>query len=305
VAINPEPGKAIQDPLAISSVRMSDAFVDYMKTIRGIPLLTPAEELHLGTLVRAWLSEPQPGQALERRGRRALQRMTSANLRLVVSLCLRQQRRILHLGIDTMDLVQAGNLGLLQAAERFDPTRGYRFSTYGYWWINQSIQKHLHDHAHLIRVPNQILELASRARDLQNRSLVPLSSERLAASLGESKRRVEQALAAQQHVQLISLDQSAGGADDRPRLIDNVSDGRELQAEEDYLWLHRQLELLNGRERQVIELRFFREQQESLAGVARITGLSKYQVQRTEVQALRKLRQRITPAEPQLKEVAR
>jgi RNA polymerase primary sigma factor len=305
VTFNPDPDLAIQDPLAISSLRMSDAFVDYMKTIRGIPLLTPAEELHLGTLVRAWLSEPQPSMVLERRGRRALQRMTSANLRLVVSLCLRQQRRILHLGIDTMDLVQAGNIGLLQAAERFDPTRGYRFSTYGYWWINQAIQKHLHDHAHLIRVPNQILELASRARDLQNRSLEPLNSARLAASLGESQRRVEQALAAQQHVQLISLDQGTGGSEERLRLIDSVSDGRELQAEEDYLWLHRQLDLLNGRERQVIELRYFRDRQESLAGVARLTGLSKYQVQRTEVQALRKLRQRITPEQPQLREVAR
>lgn len=305
MTFNPNPDLAIQDPLAISSLRMSDAFVDYMKTIRGIPLLTPAEELHLGTLVRAWLSVPQPSMVLERRGRRALQRMTSANLRLVVSLCLRQQRRILHLGIDTMDLVQAGNIGLLQAAERFDPTRGYRFSTYGYWWINQAIQKHLHDHAHLIRVPNQILELASRARDLQNRSLEPLNSARLAASLGETQRRVEQALAAQQHVQLISLDQGTGGSEERLRLIDSVSDGRELQAEEDYLWLHRQLDLLNGRERQVIELRYFRDRQESLAGVARLTGLSKYQVQRTEVQALRKLRQRITPEQPQLREVAR
>ena len=284
---------------------MGDAFLDYMQTIRGIPLLTPSEELHLGTLVQAWLSDPQPSAAAERRGRRALQRMTSANLRLVVSLCLRQQRRILHLGIDTMDLVQAGNLGLLQAAERFDPTRGYRFSTYGYWWINQAIQKHLHDHAHLIRVPNQILELASRARALQNSSLEPLSHERLAASLGESPRRVAQALAAQQHVQLLSLDQGSGGSEDRLRLIDIVSDGKEPQADEDYHWLHRHLDRLNGRERQVIELRYFREEQESLAGVARITGLSKYQVQRTESQALRKLRQRLEPAAAPLAEVAR
>ena len=112
---------------------MSDSFGDYLKSIGRIPVLTPAEEVHLGTLVRSWQDHSEPSVALVRRGRRALERMVSANLRLVVAVVMRQNRRIQHLNHDPLDLIQAGNLGLIRAVEKFDPSRGYKFSTYGYW----------------------------------------------------------------------------------------------------------------------------------------------------------------------------
>ena len=99
---------------------MSDAFGDYLHAIGRIPLLTAAEEVHLGTLVQQWMKEPEAAPALERRGRRAMARMVNANLRLVVAVVLRHQRRITHLNQDPMDLVQAGNLGLMRAVEKFE-----------------------------------------------------------------------------------------------------------------------------------------------------------------------------------------
>jgi len=95
---------------------MSDAFGDYLRTIGRVPLLTAQEEVHLGTIVKEWMDDPNPPKVLERRGRRALKRIVNANLRLVVTVALRYIRRLKHLAHDPMDLVQAGNLGLLRAA---------------------------------------------------------------------------------------------------------------------------------------------------------------------------------------------
>ena len=82
---------------------MSDAFGDYLKSIGRVPILTPAEEVHLGTLVRQWQDDPSPELCVSRRGRRAMERMVSANLRLVVAVVMRQNRRIQHLNHDPMD----------------------------------------------------------------------------------------------------------------------------------------------------------------------------------------------------------
>ena len=86
---------------------MSDAFGDYLRTIGRVPLLTAQEEVHLGTIVKEWMDDPNPPKALERRGRRALKRIVNANLRLVVTVALRYIRRLKHLAHDPMDLVQA------------------------------------------------------------------------------------------------------------------------------------------------------------------------------------------------------
>ncbi|NDG22512.1 MAG: sigma-70 family RNA polymerase sigma factor [Synechococcaceae bacterium WBB_10_009] len=148
---------------------MSDAFGDYLRSIGRIPLLTAEEEVHLGMIVKNWMEAEQPSAGLERRGRRALERMVTANLRLVVTVALRYVRRLKHLSHDPMDLVQAGNIGLLRAAEKFDPTRGYKFSTYGYWWIRQSINRYLQEHNGSIRLPVNLVSLAMRAEMLKNR----------------------------------------------------------------------------------------------------------------------------------------
>ena len=274
---------------------MSDAFGDYLRSIGRIPLLTPQEEVHLGMIVKEWMEAEQPSLALQRRGRRALQRMVTANLRLVVTVALRYIRRLKHLSHEPMDLVQAGNIGLLRAAEKYDPTRGYKFSTYGYWWIRQSINRYLQEHNGSIRLPVNLVSLAMRAETLQNGGSEPMNADRLADELGETPQRVLYALAVQHRSNTISLDQQLNGGDGEMTLLDTVTDTRQPEIEDDYVWMQSQLEQLSTPERTVIQLRYGSGKQRSFADVARLVGRTKDQVQRLERHALTKLRRGLTP----------
>lgn len=274
---------------------MSDAFGDYLRSIGRIPLLTAQEEVHLGMIVKEWMETEQPSLALQRRGRRALQRIVTANLRLVVTVALRYIRRLKHLSHEPMDLVQAGNIGLLRAAEKYDPTRGYKFSTYGYWWIRQSINRYLQEHNGSIRLPVNLVSLAMRAETLQNGGSEPMNADRLADELGESPQRVLYALAVQHRSNTVSLDQQLSGGDGEMTLLDTVTDTRQPEIEDDYLWMQSQLEQLSTPERAVIQLRYGAGKQRSFAEVARLVGRTKDQVQRLERHALTKLRRGLTP----------
>lgn len=274
---------------------MSDAFGDYLRSIGRIPLLTAQEEVHLGMIVKEWMETEQPSLALQRRGRRALERIVTANLRLVVTVALRYIRRLKHLSHEPMDLVQAGNIGLLRAAEKYDPTRGYKFSTYGYWWIRQSINRYLQEHNGSIRLPVNLVSLAMRAETLQNGGSEPMNADRLADELGESPQRVLYALAVQHRSNTVSLDQQLSGGDGEMTLLDTVTDTRQPEIEDDYLWMQSQLEQLSTPERTVIQLRYGLGKQRSFAEVARLVGRTKDQVQRLERHALTKLRRGLTP----------
>jgi len=274
---------------------MSDAFGDYLRSIGRIPLLTPQEEVHLGMIVKEWMEAEQPSLSLQRRGRRALQRMVTANLRLVVTVALRYIRRLKHLSHEPMDLVQAGNIGLLRAAEKYDPTRGYKFSTYGYWWIRQSINRYLQEHNGSIRLPVNLVSLAMRAESLQNGGSHPMNADQLADELGETPQRVLYALAVQHRSNTVSLDQQFSGGDGEMTLLDTVTDTRQPEIEDDYVWMRTQLDLLSTPERTVIQLRYGSEKQRSFAEVARLVGRTKDQVQRLERHALTKLRRGLTP----------
>ena len=274
---------------------MSDAFGDYLCSIGRIPLLTAQEEVHLGLIVKEWMESAQPSRALERRGRRALQRIVTANLRLVVTVALRYLRRLKHLAHDPMDLVQAGNLGLLRAAEKYDPTRGYKFSTYGYWWIRQAINRHLQEHNGAIRMPVNLVSLANRAEALRHLGHDGLDGDAISRMLGESSERVRYALAVQHRSNTVSLDQQLTASDGEMTLLDTVSDSRLPCIDEDYDWMHNQIQQLSLPERTVIALRYSEDRQRSFAEVARLTGRSKDQVQRLERHALSKLRRQLTP----------
>lgn len=125
----------------------------YLNQIGRVPLLTAAQEIELGNAVQAWLNHPAGPDScplgIRRRGKRAKDQMVRANLRLVVSIVQRRRPSV----DEFMDLVQAGNLGLIRAVELFDPTRGYKFSTYSYWWIKQGIARHLETVSKTIRLP--------------------------------------------------------------------------------------------------------------------------------------------------------
>jgi RNA polymerase primary sigma factor len=261
--------------------RGGDGVADYLHLIRRIPLLTPAEELHLGGIVQEWLAHPSPAKALSRAGARARNRMVTANLRLVAEICRRYRG-------------QAGNLGLIRAVERFDPSRGYKFSTYAFWWIRQSVTHYISECGGGIRIPMPMLTLAFRAGLLQASSEQPLSTRAMADQLGKEERQLEKTLRVVRQCRTTSLDQPAGGMSEGTSLIDLIRDDHTLSPQDDYQWLHEQLSSLDAREKQLLRLRYGEDEHPSYTEAARIMGLTKSNVQSLERRALRKLRHRLT-----------
>lgn len=173
----------------------------WLDQIGRIPLLTPAEEIELGNAVQAWLNHPAgpdscpPG--LQRRGKRAKERFVRANLRLAVSYISKHCNRLAKQH-STDDLIQAANEGLITAVERFDPTRGYRFSTYAYWWIRQAVNRWVDHHSRTIAIPGShsqhLSKLGAITRRLQRELGRDPSREELAAELGVSLKVFDQLL---------------------------------------------------------------------------------------------------------------
>ena len=150
----------------------TDPFSDYLESVGRVPLLTPEEEIHLGHAVQEArkIRESVPPNELTsahkrilRRGKKAKDRMVAANLRLVV--CIAKKWSNAQLKLEPLDLVQEGNLGLIRAVEKFDPTRGYKFSTYAYWWIRQGIGRCISYQNRLIRLPGTAMVVLGKARD--------------------------------------------------------------------------------------------------------------------------------------------
>lgn len=273
---------------------MGDALSDYMHAISRVPLLTASEEVHLATIIQAWQSDPQPSPALERRGRRALDRMVEGNLRLVVSICKRYQNMASQAQIEMLDLIQAGSLGLIRAVRGFDPSRGYKFSTYGYWWIRQSISRHIKERGQAIRVPPEITNLARRAQEQRVHDSRTTSLQSTAERLGLSVQRLEEVLRIHHFSHMVSLDQvCAANNEGDQTLLDLIRGDDGPTAEENYEWLHRLLLELRPEERRVLELRFSAERDYSFSQVAAHLGLKKSQVQWLEKHALRKLQRRL------------
>lgn len=275
---------------------MSDALGDYLNSISRVPLLTSEEELHLGRLVREWQDHENAPAAVGRRGKRALDRIVSANLRLVVSVVTRYRRRFAHLAIEPIDLVQAGNIGLIRAVEKFDPKRGYRFSTFAYWWIRQAVSRHIQEVHPTVRVPVALVNLMGKIESLCDSDGKPLPVAELSRRLEESPRRIELALSIRQLNCLVSLDQSLGSADAGDlTLLDTVTDGHRPEAEEDYAWLHGHLHQLSALELNVLQQRYREGRGQSLMQLAGQIGKTRYQVQVIEQRALKKLRTALTP----------
>jgi RNA polymerase sigma factor (sigma-70 family) len=273
----------------------SDSFGRYQRQISRIPLLTAAEELLVGRIIQEWRNHPDPPVALQRRGRRALDRMVSANLRLVVTINRRFLPRMQRLHLDPMDLVQAGNFGLIRAAEKFDPQRGYRFSTYAFWWIRQAIGGSISQAGAPVRIPAAITSLAARAAAHQATSPDRKSMAQLGAELGAEPQRIADALLLTSRFHIISLDQPIGTAGESTTLADTIQDERQPQIHDDFQWLQRHLQMLEGEERQVLALRFGQDDSPSLSEVAARLGLHKSKTQGIERRALRKLRRFLTP----------
>ena len=254
----------------------------YLRDIAKVPLLTPAQEQELARRVQAGDADAE-------------RQLCEANLRLVV----RVARRYLHRGLSLLDLIEEGNLGLLQAVTKFQPERGTRFSTYAVWWIRQSLARALANQARLIRLPVHIELLLGRytkkkAALAQDLGRAP-STEEVATALGQPIEEIEH-LERMSH-RPVSLDTPTGpnGGGKLEELVKDASPlpgaglAATLAAREDLAAVLRDLP---AAERSVLELRFglSGEEPRTLESIGRQLGLTRERVRQIETAALARLR---------------
>ena len=272
--------EAAQQQAAQPLVGAADSLQLFLADIGRHKLLTAAEEVMLA-------------KAIERGDLTAKRRMIESNLRLVVSIA----KGYRGLGVPFLDLIQEGTLGLNRAVEKFDWRRGYKFSTYATWWIRQSVQRAVANHARTIRVPVHVVErqqkLGRAARRLEVELGREATKEELAEATGLPIQHVDEALGAAQAS--VSLNQTVG-ADDEGELGDLFADREAADPfEEAEEALHRQgvsraLDALPERERRILELRFgFEGEPWTLEAIGHELDLTRERVRQLEGQALARL----------------
>ena len=272
----------LEHELSAEGVALDDPVKAYLKEIGQVPLLSAEEEQTLARAARA-------GDADARR------RLSEANLRLVVSVAKRYAGR----GLPFLDLIQEGNLGLMKAAEKFEPDRGFKFSTYATWWIRQSITRAIADQGRTIRIPVHLVESINRVKktagELLRRTGREPTAEEIAAQLDMEPARVRELIQLAQDP--ISLETPVGEEEDA-HLEDFIQDdeagvpadeaGRQLLRRE----LMNVLKSLTPREERVIALRFGLEdgRARTLEELGREFNVTRERVRQIEAKALRKLR---------------
>jgi RNA polymerase primary sigma factor len=288
---------------------MGDSVHTYLKSIGRRQLLTAEEEVDLAKRIEAGLYAEHKLET-ERRlskqyraeleavaedGRRAKAHMLEANLRLVVSVAKKYSDR----GLSLLDVVQEGNLGLIRAVEKFDYTKGYKFSTYAMWWIRQAIQRGFADSARTIRLPVHVLEMLSKLsrveRDMHQRLGREPTPEELAVELDRTPDQIEELLRTSR--QPISLD-STIGEDGETSIGDLIEDvdapeagelvDRQLMADQ----LRHALDALTPREATIMSMRFglYDGNPHTLDEIGKALGLTRERIRQLEKQSLSKLR---------------
>lgn len=287
---------------------MADSFRQFLNEIGKYPLLTAEQEIQLSRRIFAMQDllegrdlEKEPldkeEQRIVRSGRRAKEKLVNGNLRLVVNVARKYAPRIEGTIIELSDLVQEGCLGLQRATEKYDGTRGYKFSTYAYWWIRQSITRAIDTSSRVVRLPQNTLEKINRLckwinefeQQFHRRPTLEEMSEQAERSVEEIMLWFERA---KQHRSLDILCH-----DDGSPLLQQIPDpSSESNTEsmaiktENYRALTSALETLNDREYEVIQRYFLSNKTEALAHIGAEMNICRERTRQIKERALRKLR---------------
>ena len=279
----PDKEEEVEIDLSVpEGISLDDPVRMYLKEIGHVPLLTAEEEVDLARRMEAGDEE-------------ARHRLEEANLRLVVSIAKRYVGR----GMMFLDLIQEGNLGLLKAVEKFDYSKGYKFSTYATWWIRQAITRAIADQARTIRIPVHMVETINKLVRISRQLLQELGRdprpEEIAKEMGISVARVHEIMKIAQEP--VSLETPIGEEEDS-HLGDFIEDEAAPAPAEaaSFMLLREQLEevleTLTDREKNVLRLRFGLEDGRSrtLEEVGQSFGVTRERIRQIEAKALRKLR---------------
>jgi RNA polymerase primary sigma factor len=269
--------KVYMDDIADDSVRL------YLREIGKIPLLNAEEELELA-------------QKVVSGDKRAKDKMAEANMRLVVSIAKRYVGR----GLDLLDLIQEGNTGLLRAVEKFDPDKGFKFSTYATWWIRQAITRAIADQARTIRIPVHMVETINKLLRTQRRLTQELNreptNEEIAEAMEIEVEKVEHIMKIKQDIS--SLDASVRDDEEDSVLADFIEDEDTISPEESATnqllkeHVKDMLGALTEREQKILKLRFGLEDGKShtLEEVGQEFSVTRERIRQIEAKALAKLR---------------
>lgn len=265
--------------IADDSVRL------YLREIGNVPLLTGPEEIELANKIREGDME-------------AKAKMAESNMRLVVSIAKRYTGR----GLDFLDLIQEGNNGLMRAVEKFDPDRGFKFSTYATWWIRQAITRAIADQSRVIRIPVHMFENINKLMRTQRRMTQELNREptidELAKELEMEPEKVEYIFKIKQEVSSLDSTIGSGGEDDDSVLADFIQDEDTESPDEaaTRAYMRQQindvLSELSDREAKILKLRFGLEdgKQHTLEEVGHEFDVTRERIRQIEAKALNKLR---------------
>ena len=256
----------------------------YLKDIKSIPLLTAREEIDLATKIR-------------RGDRKAKRQMTLSNLRLVINIA----KRYAHLGVPLLDLIEEGNLGLMKAVMKYNPRKGFRFSTYGAWWIRQYITRAIANQGKTVRIPVYMTELLSKFKRITEELSQKLGRRPTAMELARRMRlpveRIERLQELVTSAQTTSLETPVG-EEGETEMIDLLEDENTPSPQEDITrFLQHEriaalLQKMNERERRVLTLRYGLDDgiSRTLGETAKFFGITRERVRQIEVAAMRKLR---------------
>ena len=285
--------------VSADSAGVTDPVRLYLRECGTTPLLTSEQEMSLAQTIEIG---KMPGATAEQKEAAAVakQEMANANLRLVVSIAKKYPGR----GMPFLDLIQEGNMGLLKAVDKFDYTKGYKFSTYATWWIRQAITRSIADQARTIRVPVHMVETINKMNRVGRRFLQEhgreATNEELAKEMETSVEKIREAKKAAQDP--ISLETPIGEKEDS-HLGDFIEDQKTASPEDEAAatmrreQIHKLLDTLTEREKGVIELRYGIDDgtQRTLEEVGKHFGVTRERIRQIEGKALKKLKKLAIP----------